>query len=76
LLIVLELFLRTSYQQKESSGFAAGIKTSTLFGTASFISKLLFDCHLSHRGFVNRLAAPIFTLFGCRWLQPVLDKRR
>jgi hypothetical protein len=75
-LVVLELFLRTTYQQKESSGFAADIKTSTLFGTASFIPKLLFDCHSSRRCCVNQLVAPIFFLFGCCWLQPVLVKRR
>jgi hypothetical protein len=75
-LAVLELFLRTAYQQKESSGFAAGIKTSTLFGTASFTPKLLFNCHSSHRCCVNQLVPPIFFLFGCHRLKPVLDKRR
>jgi hypothetical protein len=73
---MLELFLRTAYQQKESTGFAAGIKTSTLFGTASCIPKLLFGCHLSRRCCVNQLVAPIFFLFGCCWLQPDLEERR
>jgi hypothetical protein len=36
LLVVLDFDLRAAYQQKQSSGFAAGIKTGTLFGTASF----------------------------------------